>query len=75
MVQRISKQEKCTLEHEMIFKNKLKYTYLRCMASSVIDQIDVKGARQEAEDNNSLSSLLHCKSIIYESWAENDSSS
>jgi len=45
------------------------------IASSVIDQIDVKGARQEAEDINSLSSLLHCKSMIYESWAENDSSS
>jgi len=49
--------------------------YLILIASSVIDQIDDKGVRQEADDNNNLSSLLHCKSIIYESWAENDSSS
>jgi len=49
--------------------------YLILIAFSVIDQREVKGARQEADDNNSLSSLLHCKSIIYESWAENDNSS
>lgn len=52
-----------------------KLIYLILISFSVIDQRDVKGARQEADDNNSLSFLLHCKSTIYESWAENDNSS
>jgi len=49
--------------------------YLILIASSVIDQTVVKGVRQEADDNKIFSLLLHCKSIIYESWAGNDSSS
>jgi len=44
-------------------------------ASSVIDQTDVTGIWQDTDDNKILSSLLHCKLIIYELWAAHDSSS
>jgi len=41
----------------------------------LIASSDTEGIPQEADDNSNLSSLLHCKSIIYELWATNDGSS